>query len=146
TLPPWDAPVAMWRKVMLKTLRACISIRCRGARRPPGQGRRAAGPCDSGLRRQPLLAQPPALLLQSGWTAKLPVGRLIAFRFCQAQRSPISSPLGSTQPLDGSGSVTASAYSWPPTMLKPSSWFCTELAPQLEPASSTYGMLVYAVV
>src|SRR6266566_6623986 len=95
---------------------------------------------------QPEVAQPPTALDQVGWMAKLPVGRLSAVRFIHAHRSPFSSPSEATQPLEGSGSVTASAYSWPPTMLNPSNWFRTELAPQLEPASSTYGMFVKATL
>src|SRR5207245_607099 len=87
-------------------------------------------------------AQPWILLLQVGWTAKVPVGSVMVCRCIHAHLSAFSAPLASSQPLFGNGSVTASEYSCPETMLNPSSLPRTELAPQDVPRSSTYGMLV----
>src|SRR5947207_3610791 len=67
----------------------------------------------------------------------------------QAHLSAFSSPLASTQPPGGFWSVMVSAYSCPSTIVMPSvsplaSW-CTNRAPQLPPASVTYGRFVNAM-
>lgn len=57
----------------------------------------------------------------SGCTAKLfPPSEMFVDNGDHANLSPISDPFLSTQPLHGTGSVSASAYSWPATMEKPS--------------------------
>src|SRR5467141_3098372 len=67
-----------------------------------------------------------------------------------AHSSPFSCPVNEepvllTHPPAGFWSVRVSAYSWPPTMEKPSSELLTKFAPQLAPRSATYGMLVKAI-
>src|SRR5205814_4819085 len=118
----------------------CICVASRKGKRagrPPGwRAARAAV-----VRRQP--AQPWTLLLQVGCTANEPVDRLILCRFIQAHLSAFSSPRASIQPLPAPGSVTASRYSWPATMLNPSSLPPRMFWPQPLPASRTYGMFVY---
>src|SRR5207245_11226742 len=56
--------------------------------------------------------------------------------------------VGSTQPVDGNGSVIVLAYRSPPTMLHPSlsppGVTTTASLPQFVPASSTYGRLMKA--
>src|SRR5690242_9799316 len=68
---------------------------------------------------------------------------------CQAHLSPFSSPEASTQPPGGFWSVMVSAYSCPSTIVTPSmsplASLCTNRAPQLPPASTTYGRLVNAM-
>src|SRR5882762_6903382 len=101
------------------------------------------------------MTQPPALLLklllQSDCTAKVPVASVMFAeapcpREIQAHLSPFSRPLPSSQPLLGNGSLTDSPYSWPPTMLTPSSNpalpLLTKFCPQEAPASVMYGRLV----
>src|SRR5579863_1069673 len=78
--------------------------------------------------------QPPAELLHSGCTANDPPDVLMSCRLIQAHLSPISWPEESYQALS-SGSVMASASSWPSTMLTPSSVLLTESSPQDAPAS-----------
>src|SRR5438034_11838996 len=66
-----------------------------------------------------------------------------------AHLSAFSSPLASTQPPAGFWSVMVSAYSWPSTIVTPSSVpelsLCRKFSPQLPPASTTYGRLVNAM-
>src|SRR6516164_6657397 len=101
------------------------------------------------------MAQPPRPLLaefdQVPWTANVPVDSEM---FCtcpaplvnQAHRSPFSSPLLAVQPPAGNWSVIVSLYSWPSTIVTPSRLLpgLTKPAPQREPTSGTYGMLVKA--
>src|SRR5947207_14418978 len=67
----------------------------------------------------------------------------------QAHLSAFSSPPASFQPPDGFWSVMVSAYSWPSTIVTPSSTpsapGCTKFSPQLPAASVTYGRLVNAM-
>src|SRR5256885_2864219 len=66
-----------------------------------------------------------------------------------AHLSAFSSPAPSTQPPAGFWSVIVSAYSWPSTIVTPSSSpalpALTKFVPQLPPASVTYGRLVKAM-
>jgi hypothetical protein len=95
-----------------------------------------------------LIAQPPLLLLARfdhvPCTANFPVVSVMFWTLAapddsQAQRSPFSSPLLAVYPPAGNWSVIVSAYSWPPTMVTPSSWLpaLTKLAPQLRPTFVT---------
>src|ERR1022692_975740 len=68
-------------------------------------------------------AQSLAALLHSGCIANVPDDSVTVPRSRHAHLSPTSPPeesLGSHQPRSTSGSVTVSAYSWPPTIEKPS--------------------------
>src|ERR1041385_6892302 len=97
------------------------------------------------------MAQAEEALLHRPCTAKVPVDSTM---FCirpgplvsQAHLSPFSPepPLEAVQPVMGTGSVTASPYSWPATMLTASSAPAepplTTLAGQVNGASVMYGM------
>src|ERR1019366_6750572 len=102
-------------------------------------------------------SQPPAPLLKSfaqvDWTAKEPVVSEMFWAapwpdWIHAHLSPFSLPLLSVQPPAGNWSVTVSAYSWPSTIVTPSSVPAeppfTKFSPQLVPASRRYGRLVNA--
>src|SRR5215469_53442 len=92
--------------------------------------------------------QPFAALLHSGWTANRPVAVVMFDRLVHAHLSPISLPPASIQALS-SGSVIASANSWPSTMLTPSNRPLpplTELRPHAVPASVMYGRFVYVTL
>src|SRR6266851_7188524 len=101
------------------------------------------------------MTQPPALLLklllQSDCTAKVPVDSPMFAAApwpleIQAHLSPFSLPLPSSQPVLGNGSLMDSPYSWPPTMLTPSSSPAlpplTKFCPHDAPASVWYGKFV----
>src|ERR1700724_799010 len=106
------------------------------------------------------MTQPPvpalAVLLSGDCTGTVPVDSTMlpappaAPGVIQAHLSPSSPLTGSSQPPDvrlvapmgacGKKSVTVSPYSWPPTMLQPSSspGVFTQPMPQLGPASLMY--------
>src|SRR5712692_3999715 len=105
-----------------------------------------------------LNSQVPAVLrvplAHSGCMAKVPVGSTRSADFApgpafHSHRSAFSSPAESVHPPGGFWSVIVSAYSWPPTIEKPSSRpACpplTKFSPHARPASVTYGRFVNAM-
>src|SRR5450756_450435 len=98
----------------------------------------------------PLITQPSLEFDHRDCTANVPVDSVMLpagsvspqIDPAQAHLSPISPPLTlslrSMYPLLGTGSVIASAYSWPPTVLNPSHVppGFIQSSPQLPPASS----------
>ena len=83
-------------------------------------------------------------LPQVDWTANVPVPEVTSAAVpwpeeIQPHRSPFSAPELAVHPPAGNWSVTVSAYSWPPTMVTPSSRpavpALTKFRPQLAPMS-----------